>query len=98
MEIRYLTPARIEFVETVSYYEAQAAGLGAEFLEELQDAEALIADNPAIGSPFGGDLRRVLLRRFPFNLVYSLEPDHVLVVAVAHQRREPGYWRDRLPG
>lgn len=98
MEVRYLTPARLEFVETVSYYEDQAAGLGAEFLQELQDAEALIAANPAIGSPFGSDLRRVLLRRFPFYLVYTLGPDHVLVLAVAHQRREPGYWRDRLRG
>jgi plasmid stabilization system protein ParE len=98
MEIRYLTPARLEFVETVSYYEAQAAGLGADFLQELNDAELLIAENPEIGSPFGGELRRVLLRRFPFYIVYSVEPDHLLVVAVAHQRREPGYWRDRIQG
>jgi hypothetical protein len=44
----------------------------------------------------GGETRRCLLRRFPYGLIYALDQDDILILAVAHTRREPGYWRDRL--
>ena len=95
-ELRYLTPAREEFLHALAYYEAEAPGLGAEFLEQLQAAESLILSNPRIGVVVERDLRRVLLQRFPFYLLYSIEPDgHIVVTALGHQRQEPGYWRWR---
>ncbi len=42
------------------------------------------------------DIRRLVLRRFPYKLLYTVQADHVFVVAVAHQHRNPGYWTDRL--
>lgn len=41
------------------------------------------------------DIRRFVLRKFPYSIIYSIEPDCVMILAVAHQRREPGYWRER---
>jgi plasmid stabilization system protein ParE len=56
-----------------------------------------VAQNPEAGRPLSADgrTRRVLVSRFPYQLVYRLRPGEVVVVAVAHMKRRPGYWRDR---
>ncbi len=95
MDVRFLTPARLEFLEALSFYESRAPGLGADFLDELERSVESIASNPSLGASFEGGTRRVLLRRFPFGIIYEILSDHVLVVAVAHHRRRPGHWRDR---
>jgi plasmid stabilization system protein ParE len=67
----------------------------ARFQRELDHVIELISERPRTGSPYSGDTRRVLLRRFPFFVVYRLRGDNVQIVAVAHARRRPGYWRAR---
>ena len=42
------------------------------------------------------ELRRRLVRRFPFGILYRIEPEEIVIVAVAHLRRKPGYWRERI--
>lgn len=96
MTVRVLTPAREEFSEAAAFYESEAVGLGAEFIDEFERVVDLIASNPEIGLQYQAGTRRKLLRRFPFQIVYEIHLDHLLVVAVAHHRKLPGYWRDRL--
>lgn len=96
MRIRFLAPAREEFLSAITFYERQAPGLGAEFYEDMVHALETVASSPHSGAPFEGSTRRLLLRRFPYSLIYQPEGDSALVVAVAHQRRRPGYWEDRL--
>lgn len=96
MKIIVLTPAREEFLEAVAFYEGEARGLGAEFIDEFERALELIATNPHLGSYFEAGSRRKLLRRFPFQIIYEVGPDELLVVAIAHLSRRPGYWQDRL--
>ncbi len=67
------------------------------FVTALNYAIARIGANPALGSPHLRGTRIRRLRRFPFQLVYVIESTGVLVLAVAHGRRRPGYWRRRLP-
>ena len=68
----------------------------ARFQQELDRAVDLISERgPNTGSPYLGNTRRVLLRRFPFFVVYRVRDDNVQIVAVAHARRRPGYWRAR---
>ena len=67
----------------------------ARFQRELDRAVDLIAERPKTGSPYLRSTRRVLLRRFPFFVVYRVRGDNVQIVAVAHARRRPGYWRTR---
>ena len=55
----------------------------------------MLYTNPHLGPHFEGTFRRKLLRRFPFQLIYEVTAEEVLLVAVAHLRRRPGYWRDR---
>ena len=78
------------------FYEREAAGLGGEFIEEYERALEMIASNPHLGPHFEGESRRKLMRRFPFQIVYEVHPEEVVVVAVAHLRMRPGYWRRRL--
>ncbi|HXW07781.1 MAG TPA: type II toxin-antitoxin system RelE/ParE family toxin [Vicinamibacterales bacterium] len=67
----------------------------ARFQRELDRAVDLISERPDTGAPYLANTRRVLLRRFPFFVVYRVRGDNVQVIAVAHARRRPGYWRSR---
>lgn len=92
---RFLTPAEIEMTEASRFYEAATLGLGAEFLDEIQRVIQILSEHPELGRPIDHKFRQALLHRFPFSLIYSVEVDAILIIAVAHQRRRPGYWRAR---
>lgn len=94
--LRYLTPAREEFLEAVAHYELQSPGLGLEFIEEVEHAIVRLVAFPDHGSRHLAGTRRLVLGRFPFDVVYLADPDEILVVAVAHHKRTPGYWRARV--
>ena len=93
---RFLSVAEEEMSEAALFYEAASVSLGRDFLEDLQQTIDTLRVHPKIGVQVGGDLRRVLLHRFPFSLIYAVESDAVLIVSVAHHRKRPGYWRARL--
>ncbi|MBI2994132.1 MAG: type II toxin-antitoxin system RelE/ParE family toxin [Gammaproteobacteria bacterium] len=81
--------------EAARFYERETEGLGADFLDDVQRAIDRLRDNPRLGLTITTELRRSLLSRFPFSVIYAVEPEGLLIVAVAHQRRRPGYWRGR---
>jgi plasmid stabilization system protein ParE len=89
--------ARAELLTSVSYYDEQADGLGRQFTDEVERAVDLLSEQPGLGAPIIGTekLRRWSLRRFPHYLIYRAEPNTLLILAVAHQRRRPGYWKER---
>jgi toxin ParE2 len=62
-------------VEAADYYDAEAYGLGDRFLDDVQHTLNLISGRPEIGTKVSGSLRRVLCRRFPFSVIYAIEPD-----------------------
>ena len=94
--VGFLPEAEQEMLEAASYYESQAAGLGEDYLSEIERAVASIAEFPNTWPIIGGKLRRRLVRRFPFGILYSVEPEEIVIIAVAHLRRKPGYWRERI--
>jgi toxin ParE1/3/4 len=91
-----LPAAREEFLDAADHYDAQAPGLGEEFIAEVEHAAERIAAFPEHGSSYLAGTRRVVLGRFPHSVVYQAGPEGVLIVAVAHHSRQPGYWRGRL--
>ena len=95
MKVAFHPASSEEFLETAAYYEAQIPGLGERFTIEVERITEVLGDQPEIGQKIGGIYRRILLIRFPFSLIYSIEPDHIWIVAVAHHRRRPGYWKER---
>lgn len=94
--VRNLKPAREEFAAAVRWYEEQRPGLGGEFFDAVGHATSLIQTQPEIGTPSKDHrTRRVLVQRFPYQVVYRLTADEIIIVAIAHLKRRPGYWRKR---
>lgn len=94
---RFDLEALAEYEEAVSYYAAQQAGLDLRFITCIEDTIALICEAPERWRVFAGrEVRRALTRVFPYGILYTIESDHVLIVAVAHYSRAPGYWQQRL--
>ncbi|MEW6173534.1 MAG: type II toxin-antitoxin system RelE/ParE family toxin [Bacillota bacterium] len=92
----FLPEAEQEILEAAIYYESRASGLGIDYLSEVERAVQAVADSPHTWPIIEGELRRRLVRRFPFVILYRVEPEEVVVVAIAHLRRKPGYWRERI--
>ena len=87
--------ARRELFEAIDYYNDIEPGLGASFLEEIEAAIVLVEKFPSLGVEIGNGIRRCLVRRFPYAVLYSVEADRVLILAIMHTRRKPGYWASR---
>jgi hypothetical protein len=72
-----------------------ACDLGRRFLDDIRFAIDTIRERPKLGVEIAYGFRRVLVRRFPFSIIYFVEPEQIVVVAVAHQSRSPDYWKGR---
>ena len=92
----FLEPAQIELEEEVRYLNEQQVDLGYEFVKEVADAIARILKYPEGWTRLSKRTRRCRTRRFPYGVIYQIRGDKILVVAVAHLRRKPFYWRDRV--
>jgi toxin ParE1/3/4 len=88
--------AAIEFEEAVRYYMGRGDKLSDRFAASVRATIERILANPERWRALDDDVRRCLVRVFPYAVIYTLEHDYVLIVAVAHSRREPGYWKRRL--
>ena len=77
------------------WYRERSETASARFRRELDRAVDLICERPEVGSSYLTSTRRFLLRRFPFFVVYRFLDERIEIVAVAHARRRPGYWRER---
>jgi plasmid stabilization system protein ParE len=77
------------------WYRERSETAAARFRRELDSAVERIAERPEAGAPYLEKSRRILLRRFPFFIVYRFRQARIDVIAVAHARRRPGYWRKR---
>ena len=97
MRLYFSLIARDELREAKLYYNLQQKGLGAHFVEEAQAAAKTVANNPLAWQVERGDIRRFFMNRFPYKLLYAIEGERVIVIAVAHQHRNPDYWVDRIP-
>ncbi|HVQ36418.1 MAG TPA: type II toxin-antitoxin system RelE/ParE family toxin [Pyrinomonadaceae bacterium] len=93
---RFLFPAEEEMTEASVFYEAASRGLGQDFLDDVQQAIDRVCEYPQAGEVIASDLRRVLLHRFPFSIIYSVETNLILVISIAHHARRPGYWQSRV--
>jgi plasmid stabilization system protein ParE len=87
--------ARRELNDSAQYYEMESPGLGAAFLDEVERCLEIIADHPEAGAIVLGSVRRRLLRRFPYALLYSIKDDGIRVLAVMNLKRRPTYWVGR---
>jgi plasmid stabilization system protein ParE len=96
MKVLFAKEAQSEFEEARCDYEDKEVGLGEALAESVRQGLRLVLAQPKSGRIEFEDVRRVILRRFPYKLLYTIESDHLMVVAVAHQRRQPHYWLSRI--
>jgi hypothetical protein len=87
--------AEAELSEAAQFYDSRVFGLGRLFSSEVQRTVTLIREYPDVGAPLRLPLRRTLVDRFPYAIVYRHDRESVLILAVAHLRQRPGYWRRR---
>ena len=96
MKVRFLKPAPAEVDDAFAWYEIQSRGLGTKFLDDFDRAIRRIVAYPLASTEIDEGLRRCLLSRFPYGIIYGIDAETIIVVAVAHLHREPQYWIDRL--
>ena len=85
-----------EYREATLYYTERDPALALRFVEAVEDATRRILEAPERWRVLDEDVRRCLTRVFPYGVLYTIEPDFILVVAVMHCSREPGYWKRRV--
>jgi hypothetical protein len=81
--------------EAVNYYNAHRSGLGDEFRDEVWATVQRIKKFPETWHPLSDSIRRCQTNRFPYGLIYTVSDKETLIIAVAHNRQAPEYWRSR---
>jgi plasmid stabilization system protein ParE len=87
--------AGVEVDDAADYYDLESPGLGTAFIDEVARVIAKLEEHPKSAAPLHGNVRKAPLAKFPYSLLYSVKKDCIRILAVAHQRRRPFYWRGR---
>ncbi|TWJ17548.1 type II toxin-antitoxin system RelE/ParE family toxin [Geobacter argillaceus] len=95
-QVTFHEDARAELAEASHYYEDCISGLGQALIDDVEKTASEILAHPKACKLISKNLRRKVLRRFPYSLIYVVETDRVRIMAVAHHKRRPEYWRYRL--
>lgn len=95
MRLIFHPEAEQEFSDAVAYYEDCRTGLGSEFMQEILAAIERMLAYPKAWPVLEGEIRRVLIHRFPYGILYVEFPETVQILAVMNLHRSPVYWKDR---
>lgn len=93
---RFLPEAAAELLSEVKYYSDAGTGLGIKFQIAVEDTVRMLTVHPEGGTPSSGGTRKRLVKGFPFSIVYRPDDTEILIVALVHHRRKPGYWSGRI--
>ena len=94
--VDHLAIVTLEMARAALWYERREPGLGERLLNAIREAESFISRNPSAGQPFRRGTRKWRVPGFPYTVIYKEEPARIMVFAVAHAKRRPGYWVARL--
>jgi len=93
--VLFLRPAELEMLDAARYYELQASGLGGDFLDKIDSAVQDIGMHPERWPVVRFNIRRRLMHRFPYALLYRIDPEEIVIQAIMHLHRRPDYWMNR---
>jgi len=96
MRVIFTAHARTELTEAKRYYNQQQTGLGDRFQQDAEVCAGRILEYPHAWQIERGSIRRLAFSSFPYKMLYAIEDERIVVVAVAHQHRAPDYWIDRI--
>jgi toxin ParE1/3/4 len=94
--LRFHPDVSVDVKGAYEWYEECSIGLGGRFISQLEHAYEAISHFPQMWSPFEYGFHRYVLQHFPFSVIYKETLDTIFVLAVMHNSRKPGYWKDRL--
>lgn len=95
VEVSFHRLAELELNEAAAYYELEKQGLGARFLTEVDRCIESLVKQPQAGAIILADVRRRLVRRFPYAVLYITKPEGVRILAIMNLKRRPLYWVGR---
>ena len=95
MRYEFHPEALEEFEQAALYYSRRQPGLDLRFITSVREVVDRILEEPARWRAFDEDVRRCFTHIFPYGILYTIERDYVLILAVAHCSRKPGYWKNR---
>ncbi|NOQ36591.1 MAG: type II toxin-antitoxin system RelE/ParE family toxin [Methylococcaceae bacterium] len=95
MEIKFHSRAEAELDDGYDYYQQQKPNLEKKFIREIHAAIQSIRRNPEAWQIIEGNIRRCLVKRFPYGIVYQISEKEVFIIAIANLHREPNYWKYR---
>jgi plasmid stabilization system protein ParE len=96
MRYAFHPEARREYLDAIAFYQRRQTALAASFTREIEAVIEQICTAPDRWRLFEQDIRRCISRRFPYAVLYSVEAEYVLIIAVMHCSREPDYWKHRI--
>lgn len=96
MKSRFLLLAEIEMINAAKFYEEQAPHLGVDFLASVQSGVKDVESNPLRWPLLRPNIRRKFVKRFPYAVLYRVDPKVIVIVAIMHLRRNPNYWIGRV--
>ncbi len=95
-QITFHEDARAELAEASHFYEDRVPGLGQALIDDVEKSVREILEHPNACERVSKNLRRKVLKRFPYGLIYAVGTNHIRIMAIAHHKRRPEYWRYRL--
>jgi toxin ParE1/3/4 len=95
-QIIFHPEAANELYSTIDFYNHKESRLGLEFLEEIERIVKLIDNNPNRWPIVKYSSRQYIVKRFPYIVFYVFDPNQIYIVAIAHQKRKPFYWKNRI--
>jgi plasmid stabilization system protein ParE len=95
-ELQFRTAATVEFAEAIRWYEGQRLGLGTRFRAAVSDTLRRIVSDPDSYPVVESEIRQAIVRKFPYSVLYLLESNRVVVLAVFHGSRDPEDWQSRI--
>ncbi len=96
MKVFFHPEAEEEFYEAIEYYETCKQGLGLDFAKEIYSTIERIVNFPRAWSKLTKDIRRCLVNRFPFGVIYTIQENQIIILAIMHLNKKPGYWKERI--
>lgn len=95
IDVEFHPEAQAEYEAAIGWYRLRSPRAALRFEEEVERVCAVIATNPELFARYDDEHRFALLHRFPYSLIYSVQPTAINIIAVAHSSRAPDYWRGR---
>jgi len=96
MNYRFLPKSELELNQAIDYYETYQSKLGLAFFNEILLAINNIIAFPYAWSKISNECHRILLKRFPYGIIYSVESNHILIISIMNIHRKPFYWKNRI--